>query len=101
MEMRKKMKGGEGIMKNTNRCQSCYMEMKEATDFGTEADKSPSNDYCQYCYENGDFTTTQTFEEAVEGNIGFWRVEGDTSDDAARTRILAVFPTLKRWRENA
>jgi len=74
------------------------MEMNEAKDFGTEANGSPSADYCCHCYANGDFTWQATLEEAVEGNIQFWKEEGDKSDDEARTRIMEVFPTLKRWK---
>jgi len=74
------------------------MEMKEAGDFGTEADGSKSEDYCQYCYTDGDFSTKQTLAEAVEDNIEFWRIDGDESDNEARERIMAVFPTLKRWK---
>jgi hypothetical protein len=74
------------------------MEMKEAKDFGTGANGSASSDYCCHCYQKGDFTEKQTYEEAVEGNIEFWKEDGDTSDDDARARIRAVFPTLKRWK---
>lgn len=85
-------------MDNAKYCQSCYMELNEAKDFGTEADGKASADYCHYCYANGDFTTKQTLEEAVEDNIQFWRNDDDKSDDEARARIMAVFPSLKRWK---
>ena len=78
-------------------CQSCYMPMTKPEDFGTETDGEPSRDYCCYCHADGDFTTKQTLEEAVEGNIQFWRRESDKSDDEARARIWEVFPKLKRW----
>jgi hypothetical protein len=79
------------------RCQSCYMPMSKPENFGKEADGSPSEDYCCYCYENGDFTTKQTLEEAVESNIQFWQDEGQTAEEA-RADIMKVFPTLKRWK---
>jgi len=74
------------------------MPMKEATDFGKEKDGNPSEDYCKYCYIDGDFTSNETYEEAVESNIQFWKEDGDKSDDEARERIKAVFPALKRWK---
>ena len=86
-------------MESVKRCQSCYMEMKEPNDFGGELNGNRNEDYCQYCYANGEFTTKQTLAEAVEGNIQFWRVDGDESDDEARVRIMEVFPTLKRWKQ--
>ena len=86
---------------NEKHCQSCYMPMTKPEDFGKEADGSTSPDYCVHCYENGDFSWKCSFEEAVEGNIQFWREEGE-SDNAednakARARIMEVFPKLKRW----
>jgi len=78
-------------------CQSCYMPMTKSEKCGTEADGSPSRNYCCYCYTDGNFITKQTLEEAVEDNIQFWRKDGDKSDDEARVRILEVFPKLKRW----
>ena len=83
-------------MKETPKCQSCYMEMDAAEKFGTESCGGPSQDYCCYCYKDGEFTEKQTLVEAVEGNIQFWKEEGD-SDDDARAKIMAVFPKLKRW----
>ena len=85
-------------MEATKHCQSCYMPMNEAADFGTETNGGPSADYCCHCYEKGAFTVEQTYEEAVEGNIQWWKEDGDKSDDEARERIKAVFPTLKRWK---
>ena len=85
-------------MQNANHCQSCYMPMNEAKDFGTEKDGQASTDYCCHCYADGDFTWKSSFEEAVEGNIQFWKEDGDKSDAEARARILEVFPTLKRWK---
>ena len=86
-------------MENVNECQSCAMPMKTSEDFGTEKSGSPSQDYCCHCYQKGAFTCEQTFEEAVEGNIQWWKEEGDKSDDEARARIMEVFPTLKRWKK--
>ena len=85
------------MKKNTQHCQSCYMPMKKKKDFGKEADESNSEDYCCHCYQAGDFTDQQTFEEAVTNNIPWWKEEGDQSDDEARVRIMEVFPKLKRW----
>ena len=83
-------------MEQALHCQSCYMTMDEASKFGTETDGSKSKDYCVHCYQQGAFTTPQTLEQAVEGNIPWWRGEGE-SDDVARARIMEVFPKLKRW----
>ena len=79
-------------------CQSCAMPMTEEK-YGSLSNGEKTSEYCHYCYKNGDFTTKQTLAEAVEGNIPFWR-DGCADDDEARQRIMEVFPTLNRWRDN-
>ena len=90
----------EGGTKMSNQsvmhCQSCYMPMDTAEKFGSETDGSKNEDYCCYCWKDSQFTTPQTLAEAVEGNIPWWKGEGE-SDDVARARIMEVFPKLKRW----
>ena len=82
---------------NEKHCQSCNMPMSNAEDFGKESDGSQSSDYCVHCYQGGDFTWKPTFEEFVDGNVRFWREDGETDDTAARERCMKVLPTLKRW----
>ena len=41
-------------------CQSCAMPIKKAEDFGTNTDGSQNQDYCQYCYQRGKFTESNT-----------------------------------------
>ena len=77
-------------------CQSCGMPLTKAEDFGTEADGSPSIDYCCHCYGNGAFHREETMEEMIESCIPFCR-EHYESDEAARADMTAFFPTLKRW----
>ena len=84
-------------MENSKRCQSCYMEMKESGDFGTEADGNASVDYCVHCYRKGKFKRKMTLKEAVEANVPWWR-DGCKDDDEARAKIMQVFPKLKRWK---
>ena len=40
-------------------CQSCGMPLADVNDIGTNADGSRNEDYCKYCYENGQFTATE------------------------------------------
>lgn len=78
-------------------CQSCAMPMDAPEKFGQEADGSKNQDYCCHCWKKGKFAYKSTLEQAVENNIPWWRQEGDANDDAARARIMEVFPKLKRW----
>ena len=83
-------------MENMKFCQSCAMPLAKAEDLGTNADGSPNEDYCRYCYKAGKFEAECTMEEMVEGCIPFCR-EHYGSDEAARAAMLAFFPQLKRW----
>ena len=46
-------------------CQSCGMPLLPGTELGTEADGSPSPDYCSYCYKGGKFKGEMTMEEMI------------------------------------
>ena len=83
-------------------CQSCGMPMGAADEMnGTNADGSKNEDYCKYCFTNGDFTQNCTMDEMIEfcvpymasGNSGM--SEGD-----ARKMMHEFFPALKRWKQN-
>ena len=77
-------------------CQSCGMEMG-ANDYGKNADGSRNSDYCKYCFPNGNFGKDETMEEMIESCIPF-RIGQDRTPEDARKEMLALLPTLKRWK---
>jgi hypothetical protein len=84
-------------------CQSCGMNMKSAQDCGTNADKTPNQEYCNYCYQNGAFTRDVTMEEMMETNLKFldhWNEEtgNNFTPDEARPILREFLFTLKRWK---
>jgi hypothetical protein len=81
-------------------CQSCAMPMGSAEQYGTNADGSKNEDYCQYCFVNGAFTSEQTMEEMVETCVPFVSKGDPYPDEAtARKAMLEFFPQLKRWKK--
>ena len=80
-------------------CNSCAMWLTEEK-FGTLADGTKTSEYCHYCFQNGEFTTKQTFEEAVEANIPWWLEQCDNDEEKARQKIKEVFATLNRWKHD-
>lgn len=83
-------------------CQSCGMPLKTAADHGTNMDKSQNDDYCTYCYQNGQFTKDCTMEEMIEMCLQFLDEFNKDSDkvyekEEARAGMKEYFPTLKRW----
>ena len=80
-------------------CQCCGMPMG-ATDemYGTNADWSRSEDYCEYCFGNGAFRQDCTMDEMIEICVPHVVSATDMSDDEARKMMREFFPTLKRWK---
>ena len=85
---------------NTQFCQSCGMPLGTPEDFGTEKDGSKSADYCQYCYQKGDFTADAnvTMEQMIDLCAPYMVEQGASPTlEEARAQMQAFFPTLKRW----
>lgn len=78
-------------------CQSCGMPM-EGANYGKEKDGTLSEDYCEYCYADGEFTSKCTMDEMIEQCVPFM-TEADPamSAEKARADMKEYFPTLKRW----
>lgn len=81
-------------------CQSCGMPMTPEFSYGTEADGSPSADYCSYCYDSGAFRGAMTMEEMIDFcAVPMARNIPGLSPEEARERMRQFFPQLKRWRK--
>ena len=83
-------------------CQSCGMPMKENKDYGTNKDGGLNEEYCTYCFQNGEFTEDCTMEEMIEHNLKFleeFNKDASTTFDekTAAEEMMKFFPTLKRW----
>lgn len=79
-------------------CQSCGMPMAKDELFGTEKDGTRSQDYCTYCYQNGQFNKDETMDEMIATCVPFMVREGMT-EEKARAILQHQLPTLKRWRQ--
>ena len=83
-----------------NYCQSCSVPLTEDDMYGTNEDGSRNEDYCTYCYENGEFIWDCTMDEMIEFCIEptlDMKVYPDA--EAARQDMLRTFPKLKRWQK--
>ncbi|MCH4888046.1 transcriptional regulator [Acidaminobacter sp. JC074] len=78
-------------------CQSCGMPMNDEAMFGKNADGSKNEEYCLYCYPQGQFNKPdETFEEMVETCVPFMMKEGHTEAEA-RKYLTDNLKNLKRW----
>ncbi len=87
-------------MMNDNFCQSCGMPMGNTDElYGTNLDGSKSEDYCKYCFENGEFSFQGTMEEMLDICIPHvLENNDDMNEESARKMMLEWFPRLKRWK---
>ena len=83
-------------MDNQKICQSCGMPLNEDV-LGTNVNGSKNDEYCVYCFLNGEFTKNETMEEMAESCIKHM-VSPDISEEQARSYMNKLLPTLKRWK---
>ena len=81
-------------------CQSCSGPISgpAALEKGTEADGSANEEYCVYCYKDGNFTNDMTLEEAIADSVNYAEAAGMTKE-ATLEHAQKVLPTLKRWKQ--
>lgn len=85
-------------------CQCCGMPLGDPGLYGTNADESRNEDYCNYCFALGEFTEDITMEEMIEHNLEYLDEFNRDSPkqynkEEARAEMMKFFPTLKRWQQ--
>ena len=88
---------------NQQWCQSCGMPMGYTDEhLGTNADGSKNPEYCDYCWQNGQFTAPNlTMEQMVELCVPYMvqNSEQDFTEASARQLMQEALPMLKRWKK--
>lgn len=80
-------------------CQSCGMPLNmDPGKGGTNSDKSKSDKYCSFCFQDGKFVDEgTTLQGKIEKNIQI-AVKMGMSESKARELAETVLPTLERWK---
>jgi len=78
-------------------CQSCGMPLDESL-FGTKAGGAPDDEFCLYCYKEGEFTSEVTMEEMIAMCVPHM-VGPEMSAEKAEAMMRAYLPQLKRWKK--
>lgn len=80
-------------------CQSCGMPLNmDPGKGGTSSDKSKSDKYCSFCFQDGKFVDEgTTLQGKIEKNIQI-AVKMGMSESKARELAETVLPTLERWK---
>lgn len=75
-------------------CQSCGMPLHHLEMHGTDREGSLIEDYCLYCYKDGQFTSDVTMEEMIDLCVKYL---DNASRKEAEYGMKIQFPKLKRW----
>lgn len=78
-------------------CQSCGMPITSDSQLGTNLDGSKNEDYCKYCYQDGEFIDKVSMEEYIEMCSKYGSQAGMTNEEM-KLHCETLFPTLKRWK---
>ena len=78
------------------------MPLNVSEDFGTNSDQSKNDEYCTYCFKNGEFTEDITMDEMIEHCVQYLDdfnkdTEQKLTKEQAVAQMKEYFPTLKRW----
>lgn len=85
-------------------CQSCGMPLTSEI-LGTNADGTPNEDYCIYCYNDGKFTQDMTMEQMIDHCAQFTDEINKNSGqnltvEQMKEQMRQFFPHLKRWKQH-
>ena len=81
-------------------CQSCSMPMGKPEDFGTDDKGLKVNNYCHYCFQNGEFTNPDvTLGQMTEIVVKAMIENVNMPEDQARQITQSFLPTLIRWKK--
>lgn len=84
-------------MENKEICQSCGMPLDSEAVKGTEKNGLKSNEYCKYCYENGEFKHPKMSLEEMQNNVKNQMKKLELHDYAIQ-KAINILPALKRWK---
>jgi len=82
-------------------CQSCGMPLEnDPNKGGTNSDKSLSDKFCSFCFQDGIFIDEViSKEEKIEKNIKIAVSMMNVSEKAAREMAEKIIPNLERWKK--
>ena len=84
-------------MDNRKHCQSCSMPLNNKEDLGTEKDGSKNNQYCKYCYVNGEFTNPGMSLDEMRMLIMDRMKKEKIPEDIIEAAVTSL-PHLRRWK---
>jgi len=82
-------------------CQSCGMPLETDGVIGTNKDGGKNNDFCVYCFKDGDFLQDVGMEDMIGISLThmkeIFKNNPNFNEQEALNNMNAFFPKLKRW----
>lgn len=72
--------------------------MAEPQLYGSNIDGSRNDEFCCYCFMEGEFTIKMEMDAFIELQVKVAREKMGMDEEQARTMAGSVIPTLKRWK---
>lgn len=83
-------------------CQSCGMPLENAEVMGTNKDESKNEDFCIYCYKDGNYTVDVSMREMIEISLKhmkeLFKDDPNYNEQEALASMELYFPDMKRWK---
>jgi hypothetical protein len=81
------------------------MPLSKTELYGTEKDNALNEDYCVYCYKDGQFTANVSMNEMIEFCVGIVdevnkNLQEKMTAEQFKTHLQQHLPNLKRWKQN-
>lgn len=81
-------------------CQSCGMMFTGPGQHGHEADGAETEEFCRWCYDNGDYTYETDMESMIEECAPRMAEAMGWTLDESVSLLGAILPNLKRWKKD-
>ena len=85
-------------MNNKTFCQSCGMPLDDENLLGTEKDGSKTHEYCNYCYQQGNFINPDMTLDEMRSLVKNVMQEKKFPEQIIEF-TLKQLPDLKRWKQ--
>ena len=73
----------------------------EAGNLGTNREGLTVSEYCNFCFNNGEFTNpNQTLDEMIQSSIENMTADLNMPPEKASELANSFIPALKRWRKD-
>lgn len=80
-------------------CQSCGMPMETSEDYGSDSDGGQNQEFCRFCWQDGEFTAKVNLPEFIEMQVKIATQELGMAEDEAREVAETTLPDLNRWKD--